>query len=91
MATTTTIKQTKVDKILKRLLKPVEKNLTPDAAQAFLRMKFDKEDIQRMNELTNLAKAGTLSEWDHWESETYMHLGCLLDLLQSLARHHLKK
>jgi len=46
-----TTKQDRVSKILRRTFKAVEKRLTPEAAEAFLRMKFDKEDVQRMHEL----------------------------------------
>lgn len=86
----TTSKQIRVSKILQRVFKPVEKHLTPEAAQAFLRMKFEKEDIQRMHELAEKASAGKLSEFDNWEAEMYQCLGSMLGIIQSKARRRLK-
>ena len=51
-----------------------------------LSINFRTGDIDRMNQLAEQAQAGTLSEKDIAELESYRRVGHLLALMQSKAR-----
>jgi hypothetical protein len=72
--------------ILARVLDWESGRMTPEAARYFLNAKFPKEDIDRMNTLTEKSRQGVLSEKEQRELENYCHVGDLLGILQSKAR-----
>jgi hypothetical protein len=78
------------DKIWPRLLRQWD-DLDPDAARGILQLKFGKSDIARMNRLSARARAGTLTNKEQSELETYMDVGRVIAILQSKARLALKR
>jgi hypothetical protein len=65
-------------------------NLSPAAARALLKVRFSQRDVDRMNELAQKARAGTLTAEEQADLENYERIGCLLDMLHSQARRRLK-
>ena len=65
--------------------------LSPSAARALLNVQFSSRDHERMHQLGAKARAGTLTEKEEAELDTYERLGCVLDILHSKARRALKK
>jgi hypothetical protein len=65
-------------------------DLSPDAANYLLSLRFDDSDISRMNELSELARLGTLSTADDSELDSYIHVSNLLAVMQSNARRSLR-
>ena len=76
--------------ILHRLVDPETPNLSVEAAQSLLAIKFSPEDVSRMHELLDKANAGTMTPEEQEESLTYERVGHMLALLQSKARKSLK-
>lgn len=66
--------------ILKRLV------VTPESAQAILRLKFGEEDEDRMRDLMDKNNRGSIGEQERVEMETYRRIGNLLGILQARAR-----
>jgi hypothetical protein len=77
--------------ILSRLIRPEEDNLTPEAAEGFLRIKFEKRDLDCMHELAVKNQDDLLTPQERVEMENYRNVGFLLDLMHSKARRALKK
>jgi hypothetical protein len=76
--------------ILARLVERREGELSLSAAEYFLSMRFSEEEIARMNELSELARQGTLTQEQQSELDSYIHVGNLLGILQSKARRALR-
>jgi hypothetical protein len=76
--------------ILSRVIAPGESDLPPQTAELILEFKFPKEDRERMNELAEKAREGTLTEEEQGEIDAYERVGHFLSLLQSKARISLK-
>ena len=76
--------------ILARIIQADERELTPDAARYLLSMKLPVTDEDRVNELSAKARAGSLTETETQELDSYLHIGFLLGVMQSKARHLLK-
>jgi hypothetical protein len=68
-----------------------QEELSATAARALLKVRFSPQDHQRMHELSAKARAGTLTDQEELEIDTYERLGCVLDILHSQARRALKK
>ena len=64
---------------------------TPTAARALLKLQFSADDVRRMHELSAKARAGSLSDSEEEEIDTFERLGCLLDILHSRARRVLDR
>jgi hypothetical protein len=77
--------------ILGRLLEPEKADLPPEVARHILALQFGAADRERMNELAEKARAGTLSAEEEGILENFRHVGRLLALMQSKARLSLKK
>ena len=77
--------------ILARILEPERPTLNLHAARALLALDFAPADKARMRELSAKARAGTLTDEEELEIDTYERLGCLLDILHAKARRALKK
>jgi hypothetical protein len=77
--------------ILARIIQADERDLTPDAARYLLSMKLPASDEDRVNELSAKARAGTLTEAETQELDSYLHIGFLLGVLQAKARGLLQK
>jgi hypothetical protein len=76
--------------VLSRLIGPERENLPVAAARAILKLDFEPRDHERMQELSLKAKEGTLTAEERAEIDAYERVGCLLDLMHSLARRSLE-
>jgi hypothetical protein len=76
--------------ILARVIESGPSAITPDVAQYLLSMRFPEADEERVNELSAKARAGSLSESETQELDSYLHIGRLLAIMQSRARRLLK-
>jgi len=76
--------------ILARIIQTDERELTPDAARYLLSMRLPSGDEDRVNELSAKARAGSLTEAEGQELDSYLHIGSLLAVMQSKARRLLK-
>jgi len=76
--------------ILARLIQTRQDNLSRDAANYLLSIRFDDNDIARMDELSESARNGTLSAAEEAELDSYIHVGNLLAVMQSKARQALR-
>ncbi len=74
-----------------RLLDPVGADLSPEAARYILALRFPQADIDRMRELAEKARAGTLTLEEQIEMDNYERVGHVLSLMKSRARKALKK
>lgn len=77
--------------ILNRLVTSSINELTLSTAKLLLTIKFDDADIDRMNELGELAREGKLTPEQSNEIESYVRVGHFISILQSKARVTLKK
>ena len=76
--------------ILARLIQTTRDKLSRDAADYLLSLRFDERDVARMNELSELARRGTLAGADAAELDSYIHVSNLLAVMQSKARQSLQ-
>jgi len=76
--------------ILARLIQTRQEDLPRDAANYLLSLRFDESDISRMNELSEMARAGALATTDEAELDSYIHVSNLLAVMQSKARRSLR-
>jgi hypothetical protein len=72
--------------ILTRMVQAEDVELTPEAARYWLSMKLPPSDEERVHELSAKARAGSLSDSERQELESYLHVGMLLGVMQSKAR-----
>jgi hypothetical protein len=77
--------------ILSRVIAPEAPTLPPDAAMILLSFDFPKEDRDRMEQLAEKAREGTLSAEEQAEIDCYERVGHFLSLLRSKARLSLKQ
>ena len=76
--------------ILAHVISPDQPGLPPESARAILALKFDQTALERMNDLAERNRAGTLSEAERMEMEKYLRVGQFLNLLQAKARVSLR-
>lgn len=69
-----------------RLIESQPQGLTPEAARYLLALGFTENDQARLQELADHSQAGTLSEKEGREFDSYLHIGNLLAVMQSKAR-----
>jgi hypothetical protein len=72
--------------ILTRAIQPDNRNLSPTAARALLRIQLHPDDRERLHELLVKNQDGALTADEHAELHSYLHVGLMLDLLQAKAR-----
>jgi len=73
-----------------RLVEPSWNDLSAEAAEGILRLRFAQSDIDRMNALSALAREGALSVEQQEELEDYVQVGQMVSILHSRARIVLK-
>jgi hypothetical protein len=73
-----------------RLMQAQKDELSPQAAEFLLAIKFDESDTHRMLQLAERLEAGTLTAEEQREFDGYLHVGSLLAVMQSKARRALK-
>lgn len=76
--------------ILARLIERDQTDLSLGAAEYLLSIRFDNRDIARMNELSELARQGTLTPHEQAELDSYIHVTNLIGVMQSKARRSLR-
>ncbi|MBI1759975.1 MAG: hypothetical protein HYR56_00925 [Acidobacteria bacterium] len=73
-----------------RLFEPASAALSQEVARHLLNLCFPQADIERMHELAEKARKGTLTLEEHLELDSYERVGHVLSLLKSQARQALK-
>lgn len=76
--------------ILERIVFPHGNELSEQIARYFLDLSFSSEDRERMQELADKAKAGTLTPAEEHSIENYERVGTFLSILKSQARRVLR-
>jgi hypothetical protein len=69
-----------------RLIESQPRDLTPEAARYLLSLGFGESDLVRMEKLADRSQAGTLTEDEAAEFDSYLPIGNLLAVMQSKAR-----
>ena len=77
--------------IIARLWETHDGGLSPQLARHVLKLRFSKEDTDRMHELAAKNRQGTLSKHESEELDNFVKVGDMLAILQSKARKLLKK
>jgi len=77
--------------ILNRLIAPDAEDLSPDAAESILKLRFQDSDHARMDELAAKAKSGALIDEEKGELEEYLLVADFLAILKSKARRSLRR
>lgn len=75
--------------ILARLMQSNERELPPEVARYILSIQFTPGDLDRINELSEKAQNGDLTDQEQIEMESYLHVGNLISIMQSKARRSL--
>lgn len=75
--------------ILSRVIAAETPTLSPAVASELLKWGFGESDKHRMADLAAKARAGTLSEEEHAEIESYERVSSFLGLVKSKARRSL--
>jgi hypothetical protein len=72
--------------LLDRVLEPVSRCLTPEAATQLLALRADEAMQIRMDELADKANEGTLTDDERMEYEVYIAAANVIAILQAKAR-----
>jgi hypothetical protein len=73
-----------------RLLGPAGVDLSPAAARYILSLRFPRPDVDRMHQLAEIGRAGTLTAEERCELDAYERVGHALSVMKSRARQALK-
>jgi hypothetical protein len=76
--------------ILKRVISPEIGDVSPEAAKALLALGFPESDHARMEELSDKAQEGTLTQGEQDELDGYINVSHFIAFVQSKARISLK-
>ena len=77
--------------VLKRLLDPLGRLLTPDVARKLVDYRFDAQAQERIDALARKCNEGELTEGERREYETYVQTIDFISILQAKARSILKR
>ncbi len=77
--------------IWERIVQPQQGGLPSGAAEAILQMRLSEVDLQRVDELSEKARAGQLSSEETEELDNFLHVGRALEILKSKARQSLQE
>jgi len=77
--------------ILSRIIAPVKSELPVHTAEMILALEFPREDRERMDQLAEKAREGTLTLEEQLEIDAYERVGSFLSLLRSKARNSLER
>ncbi|HEV2989313.1 MAG TPA: hypothetical protein VG759_12785 [Candidatus Angelobacter sp.] len=75
--------------ILARMIQAPDE-LSRGAAEYLLSIHFGDEDVARINQLSELARQGKLTDQEQTELDSYIHVSNLLAIMQSKGRQALK-
>ena len=76
--------------ILSQVIAPDQPTLPEASARSIVGLCFNQRAIDRMNELADKNRRGTLTDAERTELEKYQRVGNFLNLLQAKARLSLK-
>ena len=77
--------------ILSRLIHPERDDLSGEAAQFFLNMAFDRQDLERIHDLVTRNQADSLTPGERNELESYLRISSFIDLMHAKARRSARK
>lgn len=77
--------------ILARAIQVEERPLSRGAAEYLLSVRFGERDVERMNELSELARQDKLNTQEQAELDSYLHVSNLLAVMQSKGRRALQR
>ena len=72
--------------ILEQVIQSDTAGLSPEAAQALLRFRFNTAAVARMNELAEKNREGTIAPAERALLERYVRVGNFLNLIHAKAR-----
>jgi hypothetical protein len=72
--------------ILEQVIEPDTAGMSPEAAQALLRLRFNAAAVARMNELAEKCRQGTIAPSERALLERYLRVGNFLNLIHAKAR-----
>ncbi len=72
--------------LLERMVDPISRVLTPQAAEEILNLRTDEETQRRIDELADKCTAGALSSEERTEYQEYVSMFNILTVLQAKAR-----
>jgi hypothetical protein len=75
--------------VLASLIQTRRDDLSRDTAEYLLSLQFDERDVSRMNERSEMARSGSLSEAEAAELDSYIHASNLLAVIRSKAKQSL--
>jgi hypothetical protein len=76
--------------IFSRIFEPEKPTLSAEAASSLLKLDFNRQDRERMNQLSAKASEGSLTAEEDAELENFIHVNHLLTIIQSKARRSLQ-
>ena len=68
-----------------------QKDLSPEVAEYLLSIDFGDGCRERMEQLAERSEAGTLTDEERVEFDSYLHVGNFLAIMQSKARRVLRR
>jgi len=77
--------------ILSRVIQVEEEDLSRSAAEYLLSIRFGEHDVASMNQLSEAAREGKLTNEEQAELDSYLHVSNLLALMQSKGRRALQR
>jgi len=80
-----------VSSLLNRLLDPVGRSLTREAAQELVELRLDKQDRDYLERMARKSTAGELSDDERRQYQSYVTALTVVSILQSKARRLLTK
>ncbi len=72
--------------ILEHVVMADREGMSPESARALLELRFDAHALERMNQLAEKNRLGTIQEAERQELDGYLRVGNLLNVLQAKAR-----
>ena len=72
--------------IFARLFDPERIELSPETADTLLKITFDQQERDRMRELAARNREARLTAEEEAEFDSYLQVGCLLDVMHARAR-----
>lgn len=76
--------------IFERVIAPEDPSLSPQLAYEILKWRFPESDHESMDELAAKARAGTMTEQERLEAESFDRVGSFITILKSKARRTLQ-
>ena len=77
--------------ILSEVIAPDQPGLPPESARSILELAFSEQARQRMDELAEKNRQGTVIEGERVEMEKYLRVGNFINLMQAKARRSLRE